>query len=449
VNDEKVFKSLDLADFERQFSAFQKPDEDFLPERKFTTSKAKELSLIDGRRSQNCIILLSKLKLTNDELLEVILKMDTDNQIPNDLLDEIVKYTPTSEETSLLQDHKTQYAQMARADQYFFDLGQLSHYNERLSCLVFKKRFFERIKEVTPNLDYVIESAKRVRFSKKLQRFLEYVLACGNYMNKGARGNAFGFKLEGLTKVVDTKSSVDKTITLLHFIIDNLAKKEPSILELPSELQSVKKASKVHLVELEKELNSLRGGIKQAEKELQFHKKNPSKNSQDKFVSEITSFLDTAHQQFSELEEKMKEAQEKFKKAVKHFGEDPAKLTSEVFFAIFDTFVQNFEDVQTDLARRKQRAEEDAKQIEKEKQSAFKRNAAASSMVTKGGKGQDMNKSGEFDDLISALQSGDVFTEDLKKMKHGARRKGTLNPSTLNFQRETLGVKLDVHLTFN
>ena len=444
VNDEKVFKTLDLADFERQFSAFQKPDEDFLTERKFMTTKSKELSLIDGRRSQNCIILLSKLKLTNDELLVVILKMDTDNQIPNDLLDEILKYTPTNEEISLLQDHKSQYSEMARADQYFFDLGQLGHCNERLACLVFKKRFFERVKEITPNLDYVIESSKRIRFSKKLQKFLEYILAFGNYMNKGARGNAYGFKLEGLTKVVDTKSSIDKSVTLLHYIIDVCGKKSPEILDLSQELQSVKKASKVHLTELEKEMNSLRGGIKQAEKELEYHKKNPSKNSQDKFVSEVSIFLDSAHQQFGELEDKMKEAQEKFKKAVKHFGEDPSKLTSDTFFTIFDTFLQNFEEVQADLVRRKQRAEDDLKQVEqREKQAALSRNRASSSVakIKGAGGGSDMNKSGEFDDLISALQSGDVFMEDLNKMKRGGgRRKGTLNPSTVNFQRESLGV---------
>ena len=453
VNDEKVFKVLDLADFERQFSAFQKPDEDFLPERKFVTSKNKELSLIDGRRSQNCIILLSKLKLTNDELIDVILKMDAENQIPSDLLEEILKFTPTSEEISLLQEHKAQYAQMARADQYFFDLGQLGHYNERLTCLVFKKRFMEKVKEITPSLVYVIESAKRVRFSKKLQKFLEYVLAFGNYMNKGARGNAYGFKLEGLTKVVDTKSSIDKSVTLMHYIIDVCGKKSPEILDLADELQCVKKASKVHLTEVEKEVNSIRGGIKQAEKELEYHKKNSStsksRNGQDKFVDEIASFLDSAHQHFAELEEKLKEAQEKFKKAVKHFGEDASKHTTDSFFSIFDTFVSNFEQVQSDLMRRKQRAEEDAKQMEKQQQqqaaAVSNRNSKNASAQAANKSGTDMNKSGEFDDLISALQSGDVFNDDLIKMKTtnargGPRKKGSLNPATLNFKRESLGV---------
>ena len=47
---------------------------------------------------------------------------------------------------------------------------------------------------------------------------LELILAFGNYMNRGQRGNAVGFKLNSLTRIADTKSSCNKSLTLLHFI---------------------------------------------------------------------------------------------------------------------------------------------------------------------------------------------------------------------------------------
>jgi dishevelled associated activator of morphogenesis len=281
LNDEHVFQQFDRSDFDKQFSAFQKPVEDETkPDSKPLTAKAKELSVIDGRRSQNCIILLSKMKLTNKEFLKVILSMDKKQQIPGDLLDEITKFTPTLEETSLLQDHASEYDQMARADQYFFDLSRIPHHTERLSCLVFTRSWRERVDGATPSVNAVTEASRRVRTSKKLQKFLEYVLAFGNYMNRGNRGNAYGFRLEGLTKVVDTKSSLDRTVTLLHYIIDVCCSKAPEVLDLPDELEPVRKACRVQLTELEKELNSLRGGIKLCQKELEFHKKN-KKNVQE------------------------------------------------------------------------------------------------------------------------------------------------------------------------
>ena len=47
---------------------------------------------------------------------------------------------------------------------------------------------------------------------------LELILAFGNYMNRGQRGNAVGFKLNSLTRIADTKSSCNKSMTLLHFV---------------------------------------------------------------------------------------------------------------------------------------------------------------------------------------------------------------------------------------
>jgi len=44
-------------------------------------------------------------------------------------------------------------------------------------------------------------------------------------MNKGSRANASGFKVSSLNKIIDTKSSSDKRITLLHFIITVLERK--------------------------------------------------------------------------------------------------------------------------------------------------------------------------------------------------------------------------------
>lgn len=37
------------------------------------------------------------------------------------------------------------------------------------------------------------------------------VLAFGNFMNKGQRGNAYGFKVSSLNKIADTKSSIDRS----------------------------------------------------------------------------------------------------------------------------------------------------------------------------------------------------------------------------------------------
>lgn len=59
-------------------------------------------------------------------------------------------------------------------------------------------------------LSALTRACKEILHSKNLRQLLEVVLAFGNYMNKGQRGNAYGFKMSSLNKIADTKSSMDK-----------------------------------------------------------------------------------------------------------------------------------------------------------------------------------------------------------------------------------------------
>lgn len=88
----QLYKQLDLEDFEHTFSAYQKQqNNDGEDNEGSTKSKAnKELSVIDGRRAQNCTILLSKLKMTNQEVITAILTMDSKEDLPKDMLEQVI-----------------------------------------------------------------------------------------------------------------------------------------------------------------------------------------------------------------------------------------------------------------------------------------------------------------------------------------------------------------------
>lgn len=71
----------------------------------------------------------------------------------------------------------------------------------------------------------MMEASREVSRSRRLRRLLEIVLALGNYMNRGARGNASGFRLASLNRLADTKSSSAKGTTLLHYLVQILERK--------------------------------------------------------------------------------------------------------------------------------------------------------------------------------------------------------------------------------
>ena len=54
-------------------------------------------------------------------------------------------------------------------------------------------------------------------------------------MNRGQRGGAHAFRLAGLLKVADTKSSLNKALTLLNYIVRLVdTEVQPTIYSFPS-----------------------------------------------------------------------------------------------------------------------------------------------------------------------------------------------------------------------
>ena len=95
-----MYKVLDLHDLERTFSAYQRQLETMSSMSSYdskvvirTSTKPKELSLVDGRRAQNCTILLSKLKMTSQSLAHAVLTMDTQEELPKDMCEQVSSLT--------------------------------------------------------------------------------------------------------------------------------------------------------------------------------------------------------------------------------------------------------------------------------------------------------------------------------------------------------------------
>ncbi|XP_028422370.1 disheveled-associated activator of morphogenesis 1 [Perca flavescens] len=433
IDDAKVFKVLDLDELQRTFSAYQKPQKDAGDDLALA-KKVKELSVIDGRRAQNCNILLSRLKLTNEEIRHAILTMDEQEDLPKDMLEQLLKFVPEKSDIELLEEHKHELERMAKADRFLYDMSSINHYQQRLQSLYFKKKFAERVAEVKPKIKALSLASRELLQSGTLRQLLEVVLAFGNYMNKGQRGNAYGFQVSSLNKIADTKSSIDRNVTLLHYMITVLKKTFPKVAAFSQDLQSVPEAAKVNMTELEKDMGNLRSGLKSVEAELQYQQGQSSRSLADKFVPVVSQFITVASFSFSDVEESLSEAKEVFEKALRHFGEDPSNLQPDTFFGIFDTFLTAFSEAEQDNENMVRRKEEEERRALMEAQLKKDREQKA-----RKGKANEEEEGGEFDDLVSALRSGEVFDKDLSKMDRRRQRRGNL----VDISRERAVTKLN------
>lgn len=419
IDDTKVFKILDLEDLERTFSAYQRQQKetDAMDDTLSSKLKVKELSVIDGRRAQNCNILLSRLKLSNDEIKRAILTMDEQEDLPKDMLEQLLKFVPEKSDIDLLEEHKHELDRMAKADRFLFEMSRINHYQQRLQSLYFKKKFAERVAEVKPKVEAIRSGSEEVFRSSALKQLLEVVLAFGNYMNKGQRGNAYGFKISSLNKIADTKSSIDKNITLLHYLITIVENKYPKVLNLHEELRDIPQAAKVNMTELDKEIGTLRSGLKAVETELEYQK-SQTPQSGDKFVSVVSQFITVASFSFSEVEDLLAEAKDLFTKAVKHFGEEANKIQPDEFFGIFDQFLQAVSEAKQENENMRKKKEEEERRARMEAQLKEQRERERKMRKAK----ENSEEGGEFDDLVSALRSGEVFDKDLSKLKRNRKR---------------------------
>jgi len=438
IDDSRLYKQLDLQEVDRLFSAYQKNGimsvEGSIEDLRLMGTmgrRHKIISVIDSRRAQNCTILLSKLKMSNDEITRAILTMDGRDQFPVDMVEQMLKFTPSPEERALLDEHADEIDHLARADRFLFELSKITHYEQRLRTLHYKKKFNIWYNEIKPKILAVLEACKEVQRSKRLRRMLELILAFGNYMNRGQRGNAVGFKLNSLTRIADTKSSCNKSMTLLHFVASTCEHKFRECLFLEADLPHIKDAAKVNMKELEKDMTQLRTGMKECGREVEFYR-GQTLSTGDRYLPVMKEFMTTAQVRLTELEDLFTDMKARFDRVCRLFSEDPTTTQSDEFFGIFDYFISSFEEARADnenVKKKKEEEEKIAKQHQEMRMRTLERKKSNASRLTSGhplpNGHQGHQQQTEFDDLISALRTGDVFGENMDKFKRNRKSRNS------------------------
>ncbi|VDK36067.1 unnamed protein product [Gongylonema pulchrum] len=91
-------------------------------------------------------------------------------------------------------------------------------YRLKLDCMILKEELDAAFETLLPQIDTVINACVEIKRSEALPKIFCMLVQIGNFLNANASfGNAAGFKLNSLWKILDVKAA-QKSITLLHFI---------------------------------------------------------------------------------------------------------------------------------------------------------------------------------------------------------------------------------------
>uniref|UniRef100_A0AAY5KKN2 Formin-like 3 n=1 Tax=Esox lucius TaxID=8010 RepID=A0AAY5KKN2_ESOLU len=374
IDDERVLEELDVERFEELFKTkAQGPVVDLSgPKTKVSQKAANKVSLLDANRSKNLAITLRKANKSTEEICKAIQTFDL-KALPVDFVECLMRFLPTEAEVKLMRQYERERRPLdvlTDEDRFMLFFSKIERLTQRMNIITFVGNFSENINMLTPQLNAIIASSASVKSSPKLKRMLEIILALGNYMNSGKRGSVYGFKLQSLDLLLDTKST-DRKMTLLHYIAVVVKEKYPELANFYNELHFV-----------------------------------------DKAAAGMGLFLLLCSALYTSLSPCY--FQEAFNNVVNYFGESSKTTPPSVFFPVFVRFIRAYKDAVEDNEQRKKQEEamrekllaQEAKQHDpKKRQQQHELIAELRKRQAKDHRPVYEGKDGTIEDIITVLKS--------------------------------------------
>ncbi|KAL2472902.1 formin-like protein 5 [Forsythia ovata] len=215
-NEEMIESLFGYAPAEKNKNMFKKESSSQDPSTQY-------IQIIDSKKSQNLSILLKALNVTTEEVCDAL---QEGNELPSELIQNLLKMAPTSDEELKLRLYSGELSQLGPADRFLKVLVDIPFAFKRLESLLFMCTLQEEMATVKESFAILEAACTELRKSRLFLKLLEAVLKTGNRMNDGTfRGGAQAFKLDTLLKLSDVKGTDGKT-TLLHFVVQEIIRSE-------------------------------------------------------------------------------------------------------------------------------------------------------------------------------------------------------------------------------
>uniref|UniRef100_A0A663EHG4 Formin like 3 n=1 Tax=Aquila chrysaetos chrysaetos TaxID=223781 RepID=A0A663EHG4_AQUCH len=349
LDDERVLEDLDLERFEELFKTkAQGPALDLIcAKNKASQKAASKVTLLEANRAKNLAITLRKAGRGTEEICRAIHTFDLAT-LPVDFVECLMRFLPTEAEVKALRQYERErkpLEELADEDRFMLQFSKVERLPQRMAIMAFLGNFAENLQMLTPQLNAIIAASASVKSSQKLKHMLEIILALGNYMNSSKRGAVYGFKLQSLDLLLDTKST-DRKMTLLHFIALTVREKYPELATFWQELHFVEKAAAVSLENVLLDVKELGRGMELLRRECGLHEN-----------SVLRSFLAASEGKLERLQKDARTAEDAYNTVVRYFGESPKTTPPSVFFPVFVRFIRSYKDAEQENETRKKQEE--------------------------------------------------------------------------------------------
>ncbi|XP_031850539.1 formin-like protein isoform X1 [Nomia melanderi] len=423
LDDDRLHNYIDFSDFEERFKigmgghiANGTNEIDGLhsfPSKRF--KKPENVSLLEHTRLRNIAISRRKMEMPVEKVISAVNALDL-KVLSLENVELLQRMVPTDQEIKAYREYvieKKNVNLLTEEDKFLMQLGKVERISTKLSIMNYIGNFFDNLHLITPQIYAVISASSSVKSSKKLRAVLEIILAFGNYLNSSKRGPAYGFKLQSLDTLLDTKST-DKRMCLLHYIVATIRVKFPELINFESELMYIDKAATVSLENITTDVHELEKGMDLVRKEFELRGK-------EKHNTVLRDFLNNSEEKLRRLKSDARAAGEAFRECVEFFGESPRQVDANTFFSLLVRFARAFKaaDQENEQRRRLEAAAAEALNTSEE---VIKRNK--------------LNQKKQQDAVINELKNKTRLVQEKKLLQQDEVYNGALEDILLGLRSE-------------
>ncbi|KAJ3228343.1 hypothetical protein HDU81_006233 [Chytriomyces hyalinus] len=347
--------------------------------------KVAEVTLIDGKKAQNMMIMLGRLKQYSSQEICKFILCANENIVSESVMKQLIGFMPTKDEEKDLKSFKGEISSLRKAEQFLLEMIKVPHRDAVLNSIIYKIMFAERLKSLDEDLTVGLTAVSCLDKCDRFMKVLEIVLSMGNFMNSGTFiGSVHGFRINSINKLADVKCTEGKG-SLLHFLAETVEHKFIHLSEFTVELQDCIPAARLSIEVLKSDLKTLQAGLKGLQSTLEKLSSSPNANDESSLTYEYSQlmapFSNHASETLEELEIRMRKLEKGFAEVVQVFGEDPCKTPFDEFFGMFRHFLQSYESVCKENAAERDRQQKIEKRKKMQEERESQRVASSSKLL--------------------------------------------------------------------
>jgi hypothetical protein len=307
------------------------------------SEEKKLVSLLDGKRTQNVLILLGKLRRTPEDIMQLCVQLNP-QQLDQELTRTLIDVLPTTEEYTAVSTYSDPNV-LDAASKFLFHCRRLAKLQVRLECHEICFTWTQAAQQTQHQLDVVKKACAEFQESEaNLRLLLALVLSVGNFLNgDSARGQAYGVRLDIFAKLSTLKANNPSQGTLLH-VIAQLAEKRPmyhDVLAVSNHWLAIFAASEISWKQLLGDIAQLNQQVVRVQNEFK-QIKNGCENAGLDGVKEdingatvqplhhrLNGFLSLANPQLSLIQDTAKDIEALVEGIFNRFGESMKRTSSE------------------------------------------------------------------------------------------------------------------------